>query len=180
MLDQNALTKNNLGGKVLNDGLALYGFCGTAFRCLNPNPPRNDPHFIALGRLKVGWKGAGAYYVNNIPAKSGNIKRFRSLQFRVAVNFADVRNPRLIPQDFSVALVDSGNRVRKVPVSRYSRSLFYPPGRRGLALKAVMNTARIPITAFKGIDLQNIRRVVFDFDEKTSGGLLVSDIAFAK
>jgi hypothetical protein len=43
-----------------------------------------------------------------------------------------------------------------------------------------LNTVRLPLSAFAGINLADVASVRFDFDRTTSGALLISDIAFAK
>src|SRR5689334_25017332 len=37
---------------------------------------------------------------------------------------------------------------------------------------------RIPLSAFSGVNLADIRSVQFSFDQRASGALLISDIAF--
>jgi len=43
----------------------------------------------------------------------------------------------------------------------------------------VLNTVRIPLFAFGGVNLHNIRSVQFTFDQKFQGALLITDVAFA-
>jgi hypothetical protein len=45
--------------------------------------------------------------------------------------------------------------------------------------KVVLNTARVPLSSFIGVNLSNVRSVQFQFDQVPSGALLISDIAFA-
>jgi hypothetical protein len=45
--------------------------------------------------------------------------------------------------------------------------------------KLVLNTVRIPLSAFGGVNLHNIRAVEFTFNEQAQGAVLVTDIAFA-
>jgi hypothetical protein len=45
--------------------------------------------------------------------------------------------------------------------------------------KVVLNTVRIPLTAFTGVNLNNVRSVQFTFNERLQGGLLIADVAFA-
>jgi hypothetical protein len=42
-----------------------------------------------------------------------------------------------------------------------------------------LNTARIPLTSFTGVNLSDIRSVKFIFDQTGTGALLISDLAFA-
>jgi uncharacterized repeat protein (TIGR01451 family) len=42
-----------------------------------------------------------------------------------------------------------------------------------------LNTIPIPLAAFTGVDLSDIRSISFDFDQQPEGGLLLTDIAFS-
>jgi hypothetical protein len=42
-----------------------------------------------------------------------------------------------------------------------------------------LNTVRIPLSAFGGIDLANVRSVQFTLDERLQGAVLITDVAFA-
>jgi thiamine monophosphate synthase len=64
-------------------------------------------------------------------------------------------------------------------VSDVSTALFFPPGSVGPVPKVVLNTVRVPLTAFGGVNLNNIRAVQFAFDERFQGAVLIADIAFA-
>jgi hypothetical protein len=64
-------------------------------------------------------------------------------------------------------------------VNSYTDVLFYPPGSVGSVPKVLLNTARIPVSAFSGVNLADIRSVQFKFDRSTSGALLISDVAFS-
>lgn len=46
--------------------------------------------------------------------------------------------------------------------------------------KILLNTARIPLGAFAGVDLRRITSVRFDFSESLPGAVLLTDIAFAR
>jgi hypothetical protein len=107
------------------------------------------------------------------------VSGFLALQFRASVNFADSRNPSGAPQDFSVTLTDSAGNSATTRVSSASWALFFPPGQVGPVPKVVLNTIRIPLTAFAGVNLHNIRSITFNFDRTASGALLISDVAFA-
>jgi len=45
--------------------------------------------------------------------------------------------------------------------------------------KLLLNSVRIPLSAFQNVDLTNIVSVRFDFDQSSSGALLISDVAFS-
>jgi hypothetical protein len=122
------------------------------------------------------------------------VSGYFAFQFRASVNFLDSRNSSEVPQDFSVTLTDGAANSATARVSDWSAALFYPPGRiaplspqRPLlpVPKIVLNTARIPFSAFRdatgrmAVNLTDIRTVRFDFDHEPAGALLIADIAFA-
>jgi hypothetical protein len=118
-------------------------------------------------------------YRNDIPPTLGNVSGFQSVQFRVSVNFEDVRNVPGLAQDFRVVLTDASGASASVRVSDFSSALFYPPGEILAVPKVVLNTVRVPLSAFNGVNLNNVRSVQFSFNERLQGALLITDVAFA-
>ena len=185
------LTSNTLGGVVTQSGLTPYDLCGGEApqprHCLPGEPTSRQPHttesFLAptkrgLSQLRIGWDDDTAIYRNDLPAGSRDVSGFFALQFRAAVNFADSRNPVGTPQDFSVTLTDGDGDSATLRVSDISNALFHPPGQLGPVPKVFLNTIRIPLAAFIGVDLTDIRSVQFNFDQESQGAILISDIAF--
>ena len=208
LLSATDLTSNTLGGAVTHTGLTLYDLCGgekpQPRHCLPtpPQPTARQPHTApsalaparrGLSQLRFGWDAAGATYQNELPAGTRDVSGYSAFQFRASINFEDSRNPPGAPQDFSVTLTDGAGNAATVRVSDWSAALFFPPGRippspEGELLpvpKIVLNTVRIPLSAFRAateqmeVDLTDIRTVRFDFDQRPSGALLIADIAFA-
>jgi hypothetical protein len=188
MLSDAELSSNTVGGAVTPTALDPYDVCGgDVGQCLPTQPTKRQPHTTpsarsdlpGLNQLRLGWNDATANYQNDIPAGSGNVSAYRALQFRASVNFADGRNTPAVAQDLSIALVDGLSRVALARVSAFSGALFYPPGQVAAVPKVVLNTVRVPLSAFTGIDQTDIRSIVFQFDQRAQGALLVSDIAFA-
>jgi hypothetical protein len=118
-------------------------------------------------------------YRNDIPATLENVSGFQAVQFRVSVNFADARNLEGLAQDFRVVLTDASGASSSVRVSNVSGALFFPPGNVGPVPKVVLNTVRVPLNAFGGVNLNTVRSVQLVFDERFQGGVLVTDLAFA-
>ena len=83
-----------------------------------------------------------------------------------------------LAQDFRVRLTDGAGLSASVRVSDVSGALFFPPGSTGPVPKVVLNTVRIPLSAFGGINLTNVRSVQFTFDERLQGAVLITDVAF--
>lgn len=206
LLNATNLTTNTLGGAVTRAGLVFpYDLCGGEEPqprfCLERTPgvvaafglAANEPHTTpsllnpakrGLSQLRIGWALSGALYQNALPAGSRNVSGFQAVQFRASVNFEDDRNHPALPQDFSVVLTDGAGISSSVRVVAHSKALYYPPGdESSIAVpKVVLNTVRIPLTAFTGVNKTDIRSVRFDFNRPflpPAGALLVSDLAFA-
>ena len=97
----------------------------------------------------------------------------------MSVNFADPRNLADLAQDFRVVLTDASGSSASVRVSNVSSALYFPPGSVGPVPKIVLNTVRVPLSAFGGVNLNNVRSVQFAFNERLQGAVLITDVAFA-
>jgi len=191
LLNDTNLTVNTQGGAVTQTGLSPYELCGGAAppnqKCLpdalNAQQPHTTPSArssaLGLSQLKTGWNDLTGNYRNNVPAVLGNVTGFQAVQFRVSVNFADARNLADLAQDFRVVLTDASGASASVRVSDVSGALYFPPGEVGPVPKVVLNTVRVPLSAFGGVNLNAVRSVQFSFNERLQGGVLITDVAFA-
>src|SRR5215213_10277244 len=191
LLSNTNLTVNTQGAAVTQTGLTPYELCGGPAplpqRCLPDQPNARQPHTTpsarsgarGMSQLITGWNNLTGNYRNNVPAGLGNVSGFQAVQFRVSVNFADVRNLEGLAQDFRVVLTDASGSAASVRVSDFSSALYFPPGEVGPVPKVVLNTVRLPLSAFGGVNLNNVRSVQFQFNERLQGGLLITDVAFA-
>lgn len=191
LLNDTNLILNNLGGAVTQIGLTPYDLCGgeapQPATCLPGQSNARQPHTTpsarsplrGLSQLRTGWNNFTGNYRNDIPATLGNVSGFQAIQFRVSVNFADVRNLEDLAQDFRVVLTDSSGGTASVRVSDVSGALFFPPGNVGPVPKVVLNTVRVPLNAFGGVNLNAVRTVQLTFNERLAGGVLITDVAFA-
>ena len=191
LLANNNLNFNRLGGAVTQIGLTPYELCGgndpQPPTCLPDQPNARQPHTTpsarsaarGLSQLKTGWNNLTGNYRNEIPMGFSDVSGFEALQFRIGVNFTDPRNLEGLAQNFRVVLTDVAGFTASVRVSDVSSALYFPPGSVGPVPKLVLNTVRIPLSAFGGVNLHNIRAVEFTFNEQAQGAVLVTDIAFA-
>ena len=191
LLNDTNLTVNTLGGAATQIGLSPYELCGgdapPANKCLPDQLNVQQPHTTpsarssapGLSQLKTGWNDLSGNYRNNVPAALGNVSGFQAVQFRVSVNFADARNLQGLAQDFRVVLTDASGASASVRVSDFSGALFFPPGEILAVPKVVLNTVRVPLSAFGGVNLNNVRSVQFTFNERPQGAVLITDVAFA-
>jgi hypothetical protein len=191
------LSINTLGATVTPTGLSPYDLCGgpspQPVFCTSlpsagtgrPQEPHVTPSLLSpgtrgLSQLRFGWNNSSARYENAIPISARNLFGLGTISFRASVNFTDTRNPVGLPQNLRVELVDGTGAVSSaVQVSDHSSALFYPPGQTTAYLpRLVQNTVHIPLTAFTGVNMGDIRSVRFRLDQQSSGALLMSDLAF--
>lgn len=185
------LTTNQLGGAASQTGITPYDLCGgnapQPQHCLPSQPTSRQPHTTpsarsaarGLSQLRGGWSAGTATYTNALPAGTRDVSQFQVFQFRASVNFDDVRNPPATPQDFTVRLTDGTGAFADALVSTFSDALFYPPGAVFEVPKVVLNTIRVPMSAFGGVNLSDVRSVQFRFNQTATGALLITDLAFA-
>jgi len=191
LLNDTNLTTNTQGAAVTQTVLTPYELCGgdapQPQRCipeaLNAQQPHTTPSarspLRGLSQLKTGWNDLTGNYRNNVPAVLGNVSGFQAIQFRVSVNFADARNLADLAQDFRVVLTDASGATSSVRVSDVSGALYFPPGEVGPVPKVVLNTVRVPLSAFGGVNLSAVRSVQLTFNERLQGAVLITDVAFA-
>jgi hypothetical protein len=189
-LDPSALATSQVGGSIHALRLRAYSLCGGAppapAQCLAGVLVEQQPHTApslvprpGLSQLRLAWGSEGARYRLELPATARTVAHFQRLQFRAALDFADASNPRGLPQDWRVVLTDGAGRSSAVRVGEHSGALFYPPGAVSAVPKVVLNTVRIPLAAFQGVDLHDLRTLEFVFDQRPAGAVLLTDLAFA-
>lgn len=193
LLTSTNLTTNTLGGSSGQSGMTPHDLCGgespQPAQCLPPSQstarqPHTDvtdlvPSKRGLSQLRTGWASFSSTYNNDLPPGSRDVSGFQAIQFRVGVNYNDMRNTPNVPQNFSVILTDGTGASASVPASNFSNALFYPPGTTVWVPKILLNTVRLPLYAFTGVNLADIRSVQFKFDQTPQGALQISDLAFA-
>lgn len=191
LLFEDRLSTNDLGEPVTPNGLNPYDLCGgedpEPVHCLEGQPTRRQPHTTpspliqarGLSQLRFGWDEDRAGWTNQIPNDAtSDVRAYAVVQFRASVNFADPRNPPDVPQDFSVILTDRAGNSASVRVSNNSDALYYPPGQVGAVPKVVLNTIRIPLVQFIGVDLSQVQSVRIEFSQSDTGALLLTDLIF--
>ncbi|MFG2004570.1 hypothetical protein ACGFNU_36005 [Spirillospora sp. NPDC048911] len=184
------LRRNALGGKVTTIGAASVKLCGGPRRltCLRrPGASATEPHQgtadapgPGLSVLKISWSGK-ASYTNAIPARHGNVRRFRAIVLRGALDFTDPGNPRGRPQNVRIKLTDARGRTASAATVRHSAALgFPPPVGADEETPFLLNQVRVPLSAFRGVDLRNVRGVSLDFGTTTKGSIGITDLAFTE
>ena len=181
----NRMTTNTIAGTVTESGLVSSQVCGNYLIEPDCGVTANSvqkPHNGSSGSLGVSimgmqWNDSMQYYMNTIPAAYQNISVYTDINFRVSVNFKQqTTGPNL---NFTVELIDSvGDSSRQV-VANYTNALFHQPGTQtGDLPKLMLNTVKIPLSKFTGINLAKVRKVKFLFNKSDTGSILISDLAF--
>lgn len=170
-------------GVVIANSLETYERCG--FDGTSPCFPfaSREVHWSnffgldpRLSRVRNAWNSPTDSFINELPPGVRNVSGYDVLQFRVGTDYTDTDNPS--PVVFSVTLDDGTNSSTVSTTSQLgSDDLYLPPGT--FFASTVMNTLRLPLSLFSGVNLNNIERVAFGYDETPDGTILLSDIAFA-
>src|SRR5215471_5952959 len=135
----------------------------------------------------VSWNAAGpnVFFQTNV-ASALNLSAFKTLDFRVARQCGDPTCRNSGPQfhtstNFSVQLITgNGNAVSGSAQLEDFVSLTGPVGSltrgAGPLPHPMMATARIPLSAFGGADLTNVRGVRFTFDDTNSDQIFIANV----
>lgn len=150
---------------------------------INSSGERNDAVGIKIQHLsdeqtrttyaEVSWDAASAntYFQSNWTPnrKARSLEGFATLDFRIS-RANDPRNST--PQtDFSVQLVHSDNSI-----SAPARALQFGTIRGPVHSKLLYQTVRIPLIAFTGARLNDVRGVRFVFDRSARGAVLFANV----
>ena len=129
----------------------------------------------------VRWtaKDSGAYFQNNWTRvrKAIDLSKDRTLSFRVARD--EHENNVDETTDFTIHLVHGSGRLSKGVKLSSLLQLNGPVGGRW-DTHSILQTVRIPLSAFEGVRLSQIRGIRFAFDATESGSIYLSDISVSK
>lgn len=128
-----------------------------------------------LAATRIRWTGADG--VVRLPLAAGNydVYAFNALTLRVApdpVYKAD--------QDLTVRVIDGKGKTVDVPVSAVSDSLKRLPSDGDTLPKTMLRGVRIHLSKLTGIDLRDVRAVELRTNRSAKGGVIVSDLSFAR
>jgi len=169
---------NNAGGLNNLGNLKVTRCLGAQCQLPAPVAWRHDQG-LAAARLDWPADGTGTpYYAIHIGDNSGprDISGYALLSFRVAAAF-DLKNPVTGSQDFSIRLLDASGAVSpRIAVTDY-KTIPYPTGY-GFR-RSVLRTVRIPLTAFRNVDLRRVVRVDLIFDKNPQGSLFLTEVMFS-
>ncbi|WP_196189137.1 hypothetical protein [Conexibacter sp. W3-3-2] len=129
-------------------------------------------------QLSLDWSDTAALTVT-LGEGRRDVRAFDTLAFRAATNHTSPLNPPGLEREVEVTLTDGSTppRSRTVISSSYSPALEVPPGT--TARKQVLSGVRIPLAAFVGVDLSDVRTVRLGFGTNSlTGSIQLADLAF--
>lgn len=168
-----ALGTNDLGGAAVATGFAATSVCAAS------DCPSQHMAGAWTG-LVLRWNATGATYRLEIPATARDQTAFDAFALRVTRDFQNSANsPRPKAQEVDVVLQDGSGARAAVRLSAWSEALFDPPGAR-TERHGVMNQAQIPLSAFAGVDLSDVRAVELVAAAPSTGTMVLSDVMFLR
>lgn len=180
-------TTNTLGGTVAQTGLIGYDVCAddaSEADCgLNTWIATLEPHSgssseLGMPQLGLRWDNATDLYENTIPVANQDFSDFGFIQFRFGVNFDETTIGTVT--DFSLELLDASGDSSSVQVDDYTNATYFPPGDNWFQLpKMCFNTIKVPLIDFAGIDLTQIQKIRFRFNQTTAASILIADLCIS-
>lgn len=132
----------------------------------------------------VRWRGAGGFLqVNGAAGEGLDVGNYRALEFRVMLRcFGKLCASPSDPTgdvDFSISLVDANATVSE-SVALKSHAAVHRPSGSWFQYNKVLQTVRIPLSAFTGIDLSNFIGVRFTFDRSKRSSIYLANVRLTK
>ncbi len=190
---------NTQGGAISTSNLNTYAICETTpsntdkdhdDSCISGVIETQEPHtYSILRRLGTGkvfrqvanfFNKPSAVYENIVTDANKDVSGYTALQFRGAPIFNNDYGDET-HLDFSIEIEDEDGETQSVAVSDYSRALFIPRGSTAkVTPKILLNTVRIPLSAYTEIDLTKIEVVRFKYDRSgtKTRDFLFNDLIF--
>lgn len=171
---------STLGGAVTQVGLPATPQ-ENDLRTLDPH----SPHHTAGVALR--WDTPTDRFRYDVPAGQRDVHAFAALSFRVTQRVDSPSNPANLPQDLRVTLTDGGGKSRAIRVSKLT-DIPYPDVRgHNVYTKSALRTVRVPLGCYTikclGVDslnLADVVRVAFEFDEKPAGEIQIDSVQFTQ
>jgi hypothetical protein len=158
---------NDAGGSSWTEGPVTVDACDPA-ECPAPNTYSTAP------QVAVSWSGPGAW-VHGLPAEARDLSPYTAVTFRVGVDYEAAANADRPEQDVALRLVDGSGTAVSVRVGDHSKALFVPPGV-DMVPKLTLNMARVPLSAFEGVDLSAVHQIAIVVGATPSGQIQLADL----
>lgn len=182
-LTESSEVTNTLTAAVTSGGLLKYDICAddaTEINCSVSSFSDKEPHSgsgstLGMPQLGMRWDGPTDFYQNIIPILNQNFTIYQNLQFRAAVDFSEATSGQDI--NYTIQLIDALGTISSKQVGDYSNVMYYPPGTQTWELpKVCFNSIKIPLTDFTGIDLTQIQKVKFLYNQTVAGSIYITDL----
>ncbi len=142
---------------------------------------RLNAHDRNYAGAELAWTqaDAGVFFQSNweAPGSGRDVRDARTLTFRVARTPA-ADNPASVPTDFSIQLVQADGSLTRPVALRDYLSLEGPaigPG----GPHSILQTVRIPLADFAGVDLSRVRGIRYTFDRSPTGSIYLGDLSLS-
>ena len=159
-------------------GMGSSGVSNDASNILIEHGPLFE-HDRLLQGARISWTSAGPdtwFQANFTPPGEGlSLESYATLDLRIDRALSGL-NRFLEPTHFSVQLVDAKGRLSEPLDIADFVDLRGPVGGPFGDFHAMLQTARLPLQAFRADDLEEIRGVRFTFDQTPSGELFVANL----
>lgn len=182
-LTESSELTNTISGAVTSGGLLKYDICSDDLAEINCSVSASndkEPHsgssgVLGMPQLGMRWDGPTDFYQNIIPVVNQNFSVYQNLQFRAAVDFSEATSGQ--DYNFTIQLIDALGAVSSKLVQNYTNVMFYPPGTELWELpKVCFNSIKIPLNDFTGIDLTQVQKIKFLYDQTTLGSIYITDL----
>jgi len=152
--------------------------------CRTVDDPAQTPHWTpayfaptspTTTVTRLSWTGRTGRLRLELPERLRDVRRFAALTMRAAPDPGVAGRP-----DFTVRVVDGRGRRADVSVSSVSDALKALPGSAPPLGKTMLRTVHVPVSAFTGLDLRDIRAVELRTDLASTGSVFLADLAFVR
>ena len=149
-------------------------------------------------QLELVWRGPSTLSVK-LGQSQRDISAYGALRLRVFADYLNDATPQpdrtspvnapAVKVDFSIALVDESGRTARVRAGAFSESALTVPfrpkpveGTSGNLIKLTLGGLRIPLSAFRGVNLSQIASIRFEFggESARTGAIHLADVLLDK
>lgn len=186
------LTTHRLGGAVTAENLVTH-FCPKGFyspAMLPGSEPCRRNTVTVPGQpahAVLSWEEPGAALRFTLPEEAGDLSSYAALSLRAAVDPGSPLNQAGQPQAFSVQVADRAGNSAAVQTRPDEPALAFPPGEMqdmsGIDVftgRVPLTAIRVPLSAFAGVDLNQVAEIALLFDQSPGGALFVADIEWVR
>lgn len=149
---------------------------------IHTNP--GGSHDTTQRAAAVNWNTTGGFLQVNASAAGVpvNISTYRTLEFRVALrcfgSLCTLPPSATGDVDFSIALANSNGTFSTAIALKSLAVVRRPAG--SFILNTVLQTVRVPLSAFTGADLTSFRGVRFTFDKTSASSIYLANVRLDK